>query len=304
MLRKIGRVLVWVVGLLVGLVLLLVGSVLVDGLAGPQRLDALSNTLIPGVNGQPDVRAYVARPTGAGPFPVVMMIHEFFGLNESIISKADGLAQEGYLVVAPDTFRGSTTSWIPRAIYQVVSTPAEQINLDLDSVYAWLEMQPDVDISRVGIGGFCFGGRASLGYSLHNNRLAATVIFYGSPIVEPETLKALPGPVLGIFGEEDSSISLEEVKAFDAGLEKAGIIHQISIYEGQPHAFVQDMEAVRSDPVQAEAWAEMLAFLELHLKNGSLAAVPSTEPSAFVLPFDWQYYTLLVYEHAFGMHSH
>jgi carboxymethylenebutenolidase len=145
-------------------------------------------TVIPGQNGGPDVCAYVATPPGEGSFPVVIMIHEFYGLNQSIVGKAEGLAQEGYLVVAPDTFRGSTTAWIPRAIYQVVTNKPEQVNQDLDSVYAWIEAQPNAAADRVGIVGFCYGGRASLSYSLHNDQLAATVIFYGSPITDPQVL--------------------------------------------------------------------------------------------------------------------
>ncbi len=90
------------------------------------------------------------------------MIHELWGLNESIISLADLLAKDGYLVIAPDTFRGSTTGWLPRAIFQVISTRPENVNADLDSVYAWLESQPDVDSGRIAIAGFCYGGRTSL----------------------------------------------------------------------------------------------------------------------------------------------
>jgi carboxymethylenebutenolidase len=146
------------------------------------------------------VRAYVATPHGDGPFPVVIMIHEFYGLNESIVGKAEGLAQEGYLVIAPDSFRGSTTAWIPRAIYQVITNKPEHVNQDLDSVYAWIEAQSHAAVDRVGIVGFCYGGRASLSYSLHNDQLLATVIFYGSPITDPQVLRSLPSPVLGIFG--------------------------------------------------------------------------------------------------------
>jgi carboxymethylenebutenolidase len=108
----------------IGLVALLTGSIALDAVTGSERIDAVTNTSLPGINGGPDVRAYVAIPQGVGPFPVVIMIHEFFGLNESIVGKAKGLAEEGYLVVAPDTFRGSTTQWIPRAIYQVVTNKA------------------------------------------------------------------------------------------------------------------------------------------------------------------------------------
>ncbi len=125
-------------------------------------------------------------------------------------------------MVAPDTFRGSTTSWIPRAIYQVISTKPENVNADLDSVYAWLESQPEADNDRIAIAGFCYGGRTSLLYSLHNNRLAATVVFYGSPETDPDVLKNLPGPVLGIFGGADQSISVDDVNAFEEGLQNSG----------------------------------------------------------------------------------
>lgn len=97
--------------IVVGFIVLLFGSIAIDGLIGGGRVANVTNTTIPGVNSGPAVRAYVAKPDGQGPFPTVIMIHEFFGLDKMIVSKADLLAQEGYLVVAPDTFRGSTTAW-------------------------------------------------------------------------------------------------------------------------------------------------------------------------------------------------
>jgi carboxymethylenebutenolidase len=301
--KIIKRILVGFLILLGGLALFLILSVAMDALLDGGRLEAVTNTVIPGVNGEPDVRAYVAKPEGEGPFPAVIMIHEFFGLNESIVSKADLLAQDGYLVVAPDTFRGSTTTWIPRAIYQVITARQKNINADLDSVYAWLEAQPDTAINRIAIAGFCYGGRTSLTYSLHNNRLAATVIFYGSPETDPAVLANLPGPVLGIFGGADQSIPLTQVTAFEKGLQAAGIPHQITVYDDQPHAFVQDAEGIQAGGAQAEAWNEMLAFLEQTLKNGSSSnragAAVDYHPA-----FAWKYYAMLIYEHAFGTASH
>ncbi|HSM70388.1 MAG TPA: dienelactone hydrolase family protein [Anaerolineales bacterium] len=285
------------------LIVFLAGSIIVDGLAGSGRLDEVTNTSISGLNDGPDVRAYVAKPEGTGPFPTVIMIHEFWGLNESIVGKADLLAEQGYLVVAPDTFRGSTTAWIPRAIYQVITTEAENVNTDLDSVYAWLEAQENVDTSRIAIAGFCYGGRTSLLYSLHNNKLAATVVFYGSSETDPTVLANLPGPVLGIFGGADQSIPLEEVAAFEKGLEAAGVPHQITIYEGQPHAFVHDADGIKAGGAQGEAWNEMLVFLEETLKNKTEQPT-SAAPLEDHAPFAWRYYALLVYEHAFGSASH
>jgi carboxymethylenebutenolidase len=301
--KIIKRVLLGLLAVIVGVPLLIGLSIAVDFAIGGNRLDALTNTTIPGVNGGPDVRAYVAKPEGEGPFPTVIMIHEFYGLREAIVGKADLLAQEGYLVIAPDTFRGSTTSLIPRAIYQVITTKPEDVNADLDSVYAWLESQPDVDARRIAIAGFCYGGRSSLAYSLHNNKLAATIIFYGSPVTDVAILKTLPGPVLGIFGGADQSIPVEEVTAFDEALTEANVQHEITIYDGQPHAFVEGVEGIKSDEVQGAAWAQMLVFLETNLKNKSSAA-QQTVMADYEAPFAWKYYVMLVYEHAFGTASH
>ncbi|HNA56010.1 MAG TPA: dienelactone hydrolase family protein [Anaerolineales bacterium] len=301
--KNLKRILLGLLAVLAILILFVPLSIFVDSLFDGNRLDALVNTTIPGLNGGPDVRAYVAKPEGEGPFPTVIMIHEFYGLRESIVGKADFLAKEGYLVIAPDTFRGSTTSWIPRAIYQVINTKPEDVNTDLDSVYAWLETQSDVDAGRIAILGFCYGGRTSLVYSLHNSKLAATVIFYGSPETDPEVLKSLPGPVLGIFGGADQSISVEEVDQFDKALTTANIQHEITVYDGQPHAFVENVEGIQAGGAQGEAWAQMLAFLEKNLKNVT-AQQNETSAVSYRAPFAWKYYAMLVYEHAFGSASH
>lgn len=297
------RVLLWLVLLFAAFAVFLVGSIVADSLAGRDRLEQVTNTTIPGLDGGPDVQAYLARPEGSGPFPAVIMIHEFWGLNEPIVSLADLLAEEGYLVIAPDTFRGSTTSWIPRAIYQVISTRPENVNTDLDSVYAWLESQPDVEADNIAVAGFCYGGRTSLAYSLHNRQLAATVIFYGSPETDPEMLATLPGPVLGIFGGADQSIPVEQVNAFDTALDEAGVPHEITVYENQPHAFIEDAEGVQAGGAQGEAWEQMLAFLETHLKDQA-ALQSEIALSEYDVPFAWRYYLMLVYEHAFGTASH
>ncbi len=301
--KTVRRILSGLLILVLGLVIFLAASIVIDFLAGKGRILAVTNTTIPGQNGEPEVRAYVAAPPGEGPFPVVIMIHEFYGLNQSIVEKAEGLAQEGYLVVAPDTFRGSTTAWIPRAIYQVITNNPEQVNRDLDSVYAWIAAQPNAAQNRIGIAGFCYGGRASLSYSLHNNQLAATVIFYGSPVTDPQVLRSLPGPVLGIFGGADNSIPVEDVLAFEAALNQAGIPNEITIYAGQPHAFVTDIESIRSGGVQGQAWTQMLEFLEKNLKQGAVSRNSNPLP-VYQDSFDWEYYLIVAYEHAFGTASH
>jgi len=301
-LRVTVRILLWTLAVVVGLGALLALSVPIAGIGSKSRLDAVTNVTIPGVGG-PDVKAYVARPTGPGPHPAVIMVHEFWGLHEDIARKADLLAEEGYVVVAPDVFRGSTTGWIPRAIYQVISTPAEQVNDDLDSVNAWLSTQADVDAQRTAIAGFCFGGRAAMLYSLHNPKLKGTVVFYGNPPLDAKRLRALQGPVLGIFGGADQSIPLADVAAFERALKQANVESTITVYPDQPHAFIETVDAIKAGGVQGQAWSQMLRFLE-----GALAARPapssSGSPQATSDRIGWSYVLRLGMSHLIGHSSH
>jgi carboxymethylenebutenolidase len=255
--KRIGIILLSIIALLV---VFLVGSVVVDRLLDRGRIDALVNTWIENPNG-PAVGAFVAQPSGDGPHPAVIMIHEFWGMKPSVNGKAAALAEEGYVVVAPDTYRSQVTSWIPRAIYLAMTTETAQVNTDLDAVFNWLATQPNVDPNRIMVMGFCYGGGKSLEYSLYNERVAATGIFYGSLITDPAQLQALPGPVLGIFGATDQSIPVAEVQSFEQALNSAGVTNQITIYPGQGHAFVESIEGIRAGGAQGEAWQEFLTFL-------------------------------------------
>ncbi|RLT45627.1 MAG: dienelactone hydrolase family protein [Chloroflexi bacterium] len=288
-------------GLLITLasaLLLLFGSLLVDGLLGPGRLDNLTNMRVTAADGT-EIRAYLAKPAGEGPFPAVIMLHEFYGLRAEMIGKADALAQEGYLVIAPNVFRSGTTNWIPRAIYNVITADPAQIDGDVDAAYRWLAAQPDVQADRIGVMGFCFGGGTALRYSLSNPALAATAIFYGQIIADPAQLARLSGPVLGIFGGADQSIPLTEVEALRQGLEVAAIPHEITVYEGQPHAFVQGVEEIAQGGPQQAAWQQLLAFLQRTLKEGPAAGVTPVAHSASVRgEIPWRYLFWLALSHA------
>ncbi len=258
--KLLKRILLGLLLLIVVFVVFVVASVAVDALVGGGRVAALTNTEIAGSTEQP-VGAYVARPAGAGPFPAVIMLHEFWGLKSEIVDKADALAAEGYVVVAPDMYRGRATGWLPRAIYLTLTIPEAQVLGDLDPVLRWLQEQPDVDPDRIVVMGFCYGGGKALQYSLRSPDLAGTGVFYGSLESDPALLRRLPGPVLGIFGAEDQAPSPEQVAHFEAGLQAAGIDHEITIYDGVGHAFVSSMEAVRQGGAPGEAWNQFVAWL-------------------------------------------
>ena len=271
--KVVKRILLGLVVFIVGLLVLLFGSIIVDGFFSQNRLEPITNMSIPTADGA-TMRAYLAKPEGPGPHPAVIMIHEFYGLRPEIVGKAEALAKEGYVVLAPNVFRSGTTNWIPSAIYKVLTADTAQIDGDVDSAYQWLATQPAVQADRIAIMGFCFGGGTALRYSLSNNQLAATAVFYGQPITDPVKLKALSGPVLGIFGGADGSIPLGEVEGLRLGLAEAGVPHEITVYEGQPHAFVQSMEEIAKGGPQQEAWQQLLAFLDQQLQQGA-GAIPT-----------------------------
>ncbi len=257
------RVLVGLLVALLAVVAAVAVSIPVDRWLARGTVERLANATVPGPDGP--LQAYVAVPwEGEGPFPVVVMIHEFWGLDEATIGKAELLAEDGYVVVAPDLMRGRTTRWLPSAIWQTIRAPDERVRADLDAVLAAADdLAPElaVDTERLAVMGFCFGGRHALRYALERPEVRATGVFYGNVPGDADALARLGGPVLGVFGAEDGSIPLAEVAAFEQGLEAAGVDHQVRVFDGVGHAFVTTAQAIASDPVQGEAWALLRAFL-------------------------------------------
>ena len=270
--KLILRIILWIFVAIACFIALLALSIPIDAWVNRNKVETLvSQTLPASGTSAVDVGAFIARPSESMPmpdggYPAVIMVHEFWGLKESILGKAQALADEGYVVVAPDAMRGNTTSWLVRAIWQTIRKERDEINTDLATTYAWLSQQEDVNANRIAVMGFCFGGSAAMHYSLENPDLTATAIFYGSGLItEADALKAMPGPVLGIFGETDASIPVEEVNGFEAALTDAGIENQISIYADKGHAFVQSVDTIAEDPVQQKAWDELLDFFAVNL---------------------------------------
>ena len=262
--KVLARLFLGLLLLIAAFALFLVVSVAVDGWVGRERVAALTNTPLPSIGeGRAEATlAYVARPSTPGPHPAVIMLHEFWGLKPELLGKADALAAEGYVVVAPDMFRGQTTSWLPRAIFLALSVPEPQALAEIDPALRWLQAQPDVDPSRIVVMGFCYGGGKALQYSLRTPEVAGTGVFYGALTGDPAQLSRLPGPVLGIFGAEDQAPSPAQVADFQLGLAAAGVEHEITVYDGVGHAFLTDMAAIRQGGVQGQAWGQFVAWLD------------------------------------------
>ncbi len=263
-LKWAGRALL--LGFVVGLVLVL-GPLLYELAAGPKVTD-FTNVSYVAADGT-TLQGYLAQPAGEGPFPAVVLIHEWWGLGEDITLIADALAGEGYVVLAPDAYRGQTTRQVARAIYLATQTPAEQIDGDLDEALRFLRGLPQVAGSPTAVMGFCFGGREAFGLGTRHGDITAVVDYYGGGVEVNSVadLGQINGAFLGIFGEDDTSIPLAEVAALENALIEAGLIHEIIVYPGVGHAFLNSENL--SDPTHpaGQAWQVTLAFLGQHLQG-------------------------------------
>jgi len=247
------------------IILLFAGTILFDSLFGSDTAD-YTNVTYKDAAGQ-ELLGYLAQPEDPGPHPAVLLIHEWWGLNEGMTVLADALAAEGYVVFAPDGYRGNVTAAFPRALWLRLTTPEEQVEADMDSALAYLRGLENVDTQRVASMGFCFGGGHSLQLGLRQSEnLALTVIYYGAVVTDPDLLAPLTDgqPVLGIFAEEDNTIFPEEVLEFEAALNSLDIENEITIYPGVGHAFVTEDNYNQPGPA-GDAWAQTLIFLEQNL---------------------------------------
>jgi carboxymethylenebutenolidase len=261
------RIAIGVVVLIGVLVLILLGTGLYDSKTGERTTDNI-NIEYTMANGK-TLTGYLSTPDTPGPHPAVLLIHEWWGLNHGITVLADALAAEGYVVLAPDVYRGKLAESIPYALWLRLGTPTEQVYADVDGALTWLRSRDDVDPERVASMGFCFGGGHSLQLGMRQSEnIALTIIYYGALVTDPDLLRPLveAQPVLGIFGEEDRSIPTQEVLEFEAALNSLNIENEINIYSGVGHAFLNE-DNYDQPGAASDAWQQTLAFLAENLSD-------------------------------------
>lgn len=222
------------------------------------------------------MNAYAACPKGPGPYPTLIVIHENVGLDDNnpvagphIKDVCNRFAQEGYATFGVDLFsRGQGAA----DLYD------SQVAKDLAAAYDYLAAQSNVKKDRVGVIGYCMGGRYALLTACHNPKLAACAMYYGQPFnkqcdeKKPQHaihwVENLHCPMLGIFGDEDHIISPEQVSQFKAELEKNGKKAEIHQYPGAKHAFFNDTRRENHHPEAAkDAWQKTLAFFHRTLRG-------------------------------------
>jgi carboxymethylenebutenolidase len=219
------------------------------------------------------VTGFLAKPKTPGYYPGVVMIHEWWGLNDNIKEMARILAGEGYVVFAIDLYDGEVASDSIKArelATSVRNNPEDAIQKMRDAVRYLKETENVVKVASLG---WCFGGQQSLQLSL-NEGLDATVIYYGQLVTDKQELTSISGPVLGIFGAEDSSIPVAQVKEFESSLNDLGVENEIHIYPGVGHAFANPSGSNYAKEETIDAWGKTLSFLNKNLKVGDVDESP------------------------------
>ncbi|MFG1412890.1 dienelactone hydrolase family protein [Xanthobacter sp. VTT E-85241] len=229
---------------------------------------------IPTMDG--DMPGYRAMPEGNGPFPLVIVVEEIFGVHEYIKDICRRLAKQGYCAVAPELYarQGDLTGMtdIQQIVRDVISKkPDAEMLSDLDAAVAWAVKSSKGDENRLGITGFCRGGRSVWLYAAHNPKLKAAVAWYG-PIggartaIQPKTAADvaadLKAPVLGLYGAADTGIPVADVEKQRDTARAAGKTVDIVIYPDTPHAFHADYRPSYRKEAAEDGWKRMLAWFK------------------------------------------
>ena len=223
-----------------------------------------------------EIPGYRAMPATGSSFPVVVVVHEIFGVHEYIRDVCRRLGSVGYFAVAPSLFARqgdvSTISDMQEIGAKVVSkVPDAQVMSDLDATAAWAAKSGAADASRLGITGFCWGGRIVWMYDAHSPAVKAGVAWYG-PLARPATpltpkdpvdiAKDLHGPVLGLYGAADAGIPLDSIEQMRAALRAAHNPSEIVVYPDAPHGFHADYRPSYRRDAATDGWQRMLRWFE------------------------------------------
>lgn len=216
-------------------------------------------------------RGYLATPDGDGPFPALILVHEWNGLVDRVRQVADAFAARGYVALAVDLYHGETETDRDENVrlMQRAREHPDRIIANLDAAQRFLRARAGVT-GRVGVVGWCFGGGIALSYALGGEHHDATAIFYGSLVTDPAALAALDHPVYGTFAGEDRGIPADQVQRFAAVLDSLGVENDIHLYDSVRHGFwlyVDQDRATRQAPA-ADAWQRLEAFLAGALSGG------------------------------------
>jgi carboxymethylenebutenolidase len=219
-------------------------------------------------SGDETVNAVMYAPPGKGPFPALVVIHEWWGLNDWVKEQASKLADQGYVTLAIDLYRGKVATTPDEAHEIMRGVPEDRANRDLLAASSYLRAQKNVDPKRVGSIGWCMGGGYSLNLALNDPKLKAAVINYGHLAADEATLKKINAAILGIFGGQDRGIPVADVNKFETQLKALGKTAEIHVFPDAGHGFENPVnkQAYRAEDA-GQAWKLTVDFLAKNLKS-------------------------------------
>ena len=218
------------------------------------------------------MRCYVSSPEGAGPFPGVIVAQHAGGVDEFIQTMSDRIAATGYVAIAPELYHRDRKPE-DNPLVRMGRLRDANIVRDVNAAFEHAKGLEEVAEERIGVVGFCMGGRVAYLMATHIPALRAAVVFYGGNIMVPwgEGPAPFDGtghircPVLGLFGEEDTNPSPADVAKIDAELTRLGKTHEFHSYSGAGHAFMSESRPGYRKETAEDAWAKCLGWLERYL---------------------------------------
>lgn len=219
-------------------------------------------------SGDETVQGVLYTPAGKGPFPAIIVIHEWWGLNDWVKEQASKLADQGYEALAIDLYRGKVATTPDMAHEIMRGVPEDRAKRDLHAAFEYLASQPNVKKDRIGAIGWCMGGGYSLDVALQEPTLAADVINYGHLATDKDALKKINAPILGSFGAQDQGIPSADVKKFGETLDQLGKKESIKIYDDAGHGFQNpNNKPGYREADTVDAWTRTVNFLAENLKK-------------------------------------
>jgi carboxymethylenebutenolidase len=219
-------------------------------------------------SGNETVQGVLFTPEGKGPFPALVVIHEWWGLVPWVKEQASKLADQGYVTLAVDLYRGKSAS-DPEVAHELMrGLPEDRANRDLLAAVQFLKAQKNVKRDKIGSIGWCMGGGYSLDLAIADPALAADVINYGHLATDPARLQQIHAPILGLFGAQDKGIPPADVRTFEQDLKASGKKVEVVIYPDAGHAFenANNKGGYRAEDA-ADAWKRTVEFLAATLKK-------------------------------------
>lgn len=217
-------------------------------------------------SGSDTISGYLALPGGGGKHPAVIVIHEYWGLNDWAQEQTRKFAEQGYVALGVDLYRGKVAKDAEEAHELMRGLPDDRGLRDLEAAYAYLASRPDVNAEKIGSVGWCMGGSWSIKLAVDQPKLAACIVNYGWLPSEAANLAKIKAPVQGNFGADDKGITVESVRAFESAMKNQGKTVDIKIYADAGHAFQNpnNKDGYRAEDT-ADAWKRMTVFFKQQL---------------------------------------